>query len=154
MLTMLLLLMLHDGLRACAEHYHLLGGVRVDLLAGAADGVIPPAAVRHHLPYLVAAGVPHSFKILPCGHLDLTFAVWGGGVNVDHRVLRCVLCAADVAHTPTPVCAGQRRDPGVCHRQADVPVVMLPVNYSLAEKGATNKRYLLVYRVREKQGIS
>ena len=57
-----------------AEHYRLLD-VPVDLLAGAADGVIPPACVLQHVQHLRAAGVPCSFRILPFGHLDFTFGV-------------------------------------------------------------------------------
>ena len=49
--------------------------VPVDLLAGAADGVIPPAGVLQHVQHLRAAGVPCSFRILPFGHLDFTFGV-------------------------------------------------------------------------------
>ena len=57
-----------------AENYRLLD-VPVDLLAGAADGVIPPACVLQHVHHLRAAGVPCSFRILPFGHLDFTFGV-------------------------------------------------------------------------------
>ena len=47
----------------------------MDLLAGAADGIISPACVAMHAQRLRAAGVPCSFRILPAGHMDLTFAV-------------------------------------------------------------------------------
>ena len=57
-----------------AENYRLLD-VPVDLLAGAADGVIPPACVLQHVHHLRAAGVPCSFRILPFGHLDFTLGV-------------------------------------------------------------------------------
>lgn len=57
-----------------ADNYHLLD-VPVDLVAGAADGIIPPACVVMHAQRLRSAGVPCSFRILPYGHMDFTFAV-------------------------------------------------------------------------------
>ncbi|KAI7841938.1 hypothetical protein COHA_004465 [Chlorella ohadii] len=57
-----------------AEHYRLLD-IPVDVLAGGRDGVIPPAAVLHHVRHLRTAGVPCSFRILPYGHMDLVMAV-------------------------------------------------------------------------------
>ncbi|KAL4458518.1 hypothetical protein ABPG75_013383 [Micractinium tetrahymenae] len=57
-----------------ADNFRLLD-VPVDLLAGAADGIIPPACVMMHAQRLRQAGVPCSFRILPAGHMDLTFAV-------------------------------------------------------------------------------
>jgi predicted esterase len=47
----------------------------VELLAGAADGVIPPQCVVRHVHHLRAAGVPFSFRVLPLGHMDMTLAV-------------------------------------------------------------------------------
>ncbi|EFN54341.1 hypothetical protein CHLNCDRAFT_24871 [Chlorella variabilis] len=57
-----------------ADHYRLLD-IPVDLLAGAADGIIPPACVIRHVHHLRAAAVPCSFRILPLGHMDFTLAV-------------------------------------------------------------------------------
>lgn len=57
-----------------ADHFRLLD-IPVDLLAGALDGIIAPACVMMHAQRLRQAGVPCSFRILPAGHMDLTFAV-------------------------------------------------------------------------------
>lgn len=57
-----------------ADNFRLLD-VPVDLLAGALDGIISPACVVMHAQRLRQASVPCSFRILPAGHMDLTFAV-------------------------------------------------------------------------------
>lgn len=60
-----------------AEHYRLLD-IPVDLLAGGADGIIPPSCVVRHVQSLRSAGVPCSFRILQqLGHMDMTLAVKG-----------------------------------------------------------------------------
>ncbi len=51
------------------------GGVPVDLVAGAHDGIIPPQNVRKHYEAMRAAGVAVSYKEFDFGHLDFTFAV-------------------------------------------------------------------------------
>lgn len=66
--------LLPPPLPARADHYRLLD-IPVDLLAGAADGIIPPACVIRHVHHLRAAAVPCSFRILPLGHMDFTLAV-------------------------------------------------------------------------------
>ncbi|KAL4859312.1 Dolichyl-diphosphooligosaccharide--protein glycosyltransferase subunit [Chlorella vulgaris] len=59
------------------EHYRLLD-IPVDLLAGGADGIIPPSCVVRHVQSLRSAGVPCSFRILQqLGHMDMTLAVKG-----------------------------------------------------------------------------
>lgn len=58
-----------------AEHYHLLRGVPVDLVAGSSDGLISPENVDVHLRWLRAAGVKATWREFEFGHLDFVFGV-------------------------------------------------------------------------------
>jgi hypothetical protein len=52
------------------------GALPIDLVAGAADGIIPPRNVRAHYHAMLAAGLPAvSYKEFGFGHLDFTFGV-------------------------------------------------------------------------------
>ena len=57
------------------DHYHLLGDLPVDIIAGSGDGIIRAEDAQRHYERLSAAGVPASFRVFRCSHLDLTFAV-------------------------------------------------------------------------------
>ena len=58
-----------------AEHYRVLKGLPVDLVAGRSDGVVAAEDVIMHYEAMQKAGLEVSYKEMDLGHLDLTFAV-------------------------------------------------------------------------------
>lgn len=67
-----------------ADHYVLLRGLPIDLVAGRSDGLIAREDVATHYDEMKSAGLQVSYKELNGGHLDMTFA---GKDEVLHYVM-------------------------------------------------------------------
>lgn len=58
-----------------AENYHLFGNIKVDLIAGTRDGLVPTEGVRMHEFWLKSGSVAVSYQEFEFGHLEFTFGV-------------------------------------------------------------------------------
>ena len=57
-----------------SDHYDLLEGIKIDLVAGAYDGVISKEDVMLHYNAMRDAGVEVTYKELELGHLDMCYS--------------------------------------------------------------------------------
>ena len=60
--------------QSVSDHYDLLEGIKIDLVAGAYDGVISKEDVMLHYNAMRDAGVEVTYKELELGHLDMCYS--------------------------------------------------------------------------------